>query len=113
MWKIIDSNTIPFTPYSKGVSSIKRIVEKEKNGTHRISGFGLIHVPPGGSFGPHEHPEREEIYYVLSNSGTLIIGNEEIPVKEGLTLYVSGEEPHGLRNQGDKPLLVVFITVYK
>jgi mannose-6-phosphate isomerase-like protein (cupin superfamily) len=113
MWKIIDSETIPFTPYPKGVSSIKRIVEKEKIGAQRISGFGLIQVPPGGVFGPHEHPEREEIYYVLSNSGTLIVGNEEIPAKEGLTLYVSGEEPHGMRNQGDKPMLVVFITVYK
>lgn len=113
MWKIIDSDTIPFTPYPKGVSSIKRIIEKEKNGTQRISGFGLIQVPPGGAFGPHEHPEREEIYYVFSGSGTLIVGNEEIPAREGLTLYVSGEEPHGIRNHGDKPLLVVFVTVYK
>ncbi|MBO3841811.1 MAG: cupin domain-containing protein [Candidatus Brockarchaeota archaeon] len=113
MWKIIDSSEIPFTPYPKGVSSIKRIVEKEKIGAQRISGFGLIQVPPAGVFGPHEHPEREEIYYVLSGSGMLIVGGEEIPAREGLALYVSGEEPHGLRNQGEEQLIVVFVTVYK
>ncbi|MBO3798270.1 MAG: cupin domain-containing protein [Thermoproteota archaeon] len=113
MWKVIDSGTIPFTPYPKGVSNIKRIIDKEKIGAHRISGFGLIQVPPGGVFGPHEHPEREEIYYVFSGSGMLIVGDEEIPAKEGLTLYVSGEETHGIRNPGDKPLLVFFVTVYK
>ena len=112
MWKIIESGEIPFTPYSKGISNIKRIVEKEKVGTKRIAGFGLIEVPPDGVFGPHIHPEREEIYYVLSNSGTIVIGNDEIPAEEGLTFYVSGEDIHGLRNQGDKPLLVMFVTVY-
>lgn len=112
MWKVIDSDKIPFTPYPKGISNIKRIVEK-KVGTKRIAGFGIIEVPPGGVFGPHTHPEREEIYYVLSNSGSVIMGDEETPAKEGLTLYVSGEDPHGMRNQGDEPLLVMFITVYK
>ena len=113
MWKVIDSSKIPFTPYPKGVSNIKRIIEKEKVGTKRIAGFGLIEVPPGGVFGPHKHPEREEIYYVLSNSGSIVVGDEEIPAREGLTLYVSGEDPHGMKNQGDEPLLVIFITVYK
>ncbi len=113
MWKIIESDQIPFTPYTKGVSSIKRIVEKEKVGTHRIAGFGLIEVPRGGIFGPHTHLEREEIYYVLSGSGSITIEDEEITAKEGLTLYVSGEDSHGMRNQGEEPLLVMFITVYK
>jgi len=113
MWKLIESDQIPFAPYAKGISSIKRIVEKEKVGTHKIAGFGLIEVPQGGVFGPHTHPEREEIYYVLSSSGTITVEDKEIPAKEGLTLYVSGEDSHGMRNQGEKPLLAMFITVYK
>jgi len=113
MWKVIDSSKIPFTPYPKGISNIKRIVEKEKVGTIRIAGFGLIEVPPGGIFEPHKHPEREEIYYVISGSGTIIVGEEEIPATEGLTFYVSGEDPHGIRNKHNKPLVVMFVTVYK
>jgi len=113
MWKIIESDQIPFAPYPRGVSNIKRIVDGEKVGTKRIAGFGLIEVPPGGMFGPHAHEEREEIYYVLSDSGSLLVGEEEIPARGGLTLYVSGEDLHAMRNRGDKPLLVVFVTVYK
>lgn len=113
MWKVIESGKIPFTPYPKGLANIKRIVKKEKVGTKRIAGFGLIEVPSGGIFGPHTHPEREEIYYVLSDSGSIIIGDEEIPAKKGLTLYVSGEDPHGMKNKDDEPLLVMFTTVYK
>ena len=113
MWKIIDSETLPFAPYPKGIASVKRIVEKEKVGTRRFGGFGLIEVPPGGVFEPHTHPEREEIYYFLSDSGSLIVENDQIPAKKGLTFYVSGEDSHGLKNQGKKPLLIMFVTAYK
>lgn len=113
MWKIIKSGEIPFNPYPKGFANIKRVVEKDKIGTKRIAGFGLIEVPPGGTFGPHQHPEREEIYYVLSGTGSIVIGDKEMPVEEGLTFYVSGEDLHGLKNEGKKPLTVIFVTVYK
>jgi oxalate decarboxylase/phosphoglucose isomerase-like protein (cupin superfamily) len=41
------------------------------------------------------------------------VGEKEVPAEEGLTLYVSGEDVHGMKNQGDEPLVVMFITVYK
>jgi mannose-6-phosphate isomerase-like protein (cupin superfamily) len=113
MWKIIRSGEMPFKPYPKGISNIKRVLEKDKAGTARIAGFGLIEVPPGGVFGPHLHPEREEIYYVLSGTGSVLVGGEEIPAEEGLTLYVSGEDLHGLKNEDEEPLTVIFVTVYK
>ena len=113
MWKVIRSREIPFKPYPKGVSNIKRVVEKDKVGTERIAGFGLIEVPPGGVFGPHQHPEREEIYYVLSGTGSIVVGDKEMPLEEGLTLYFSGEDSHGLKNEGDEILTVIFVTVYK
>ena len=113
MWKIIDSEELPFTPYPKGKANIKRIIEKEKVGTERIGGFGLIEVPPGGVFEPHTHPEREEIYYVISDSGSLIVGDKEVPAKRGLALYVSGVDAHGLKNPGNRPLLIMFVTAFK
>ncbi len=113
MWKIVGSDEAPFTPYPEGVSRIKRIIEGQKLGTKRISGFGLIEVPPSGAFGPHVHPEREEIYYFLSGSGSIIVGDAKIPAHEGLTFYVSGEDSHGLRNEGNNPLLVLYVTATK
>lgn len=112
LWRIIDSEKLSFSPYRRGVANIKRIIEKKVIGTKRIAGFGLIEVPPGGVFPPHTHPEREEIYYVLSGSGTIVVEDQEIQAKEGLTFYVSGEPPHGVRNRGNESLVVLFVTVY-
>lgn len=111
MWAVIDSGDLPFTPYRTGSANIKRVLEQSSVDTKRIAGFGVIEVPPGGVFGPHAHPEREEIYYVLTASGSLVVQDTEIPATEGLTLYVSGEDLHGLKNDGTNPLIVAFVTV--
>jgi mannose-6-phosphate isomerase-like protein (cupin superfamily) len=111
MWSAIDPETIPFSPYSKGVSNIKRILEQKTVGSKRFTGFGLLEVPPGGLFPLHAHPDREEIYYVMCGSGTIMVENEEITAKEGITVYVSGESSHGIKNQSDKPLKVLFVHV--
>ena len=112
MWKIIDSKKLDFSPYSRGVAEIKRIIEQKTVGTKNISGVGLIEIPPKGVFPLHTHPEREEVYYVLSGSGQILAEDQEIPATEGLAFYVSGQTPHGMRNQGNVPFLVLYITAY-
>jgi len=109
MWSIIESEKIPFSPYPKGTSNIKRILEQKTVGSKRFTGFGLLEIPPNGVFPPHTHPDREEIYYVLSGSGVIITEDKEVPATEGLTIYVSGESPHGIKNGTDKSLVVLFI----
>jgi len=111
MWSVIDSNHVEYTPYAKGKADIKRILEQKTVGSKRFSGFGILNIPPGGVFPPHTHPEREEIYYVLSGLGTIIIEDKEIPSKEGLVVYVSGDVPHGLKNETGNPFLVIFVHV--
>ncbi len=73
MWSVIESDKTPLSPYSKGVSNIKRILEHKTVGSKRFTGFGLLEIPSGGVFPKHTHPEREEIYYVLSGSGTIMV----------------------------------------
>jgi quercetin dioxygenase-like cupin family protein len=112
MWKIIASEKIPFTPYRTGISNIKRILDQQSVGSHRFSGFGILEIPAGGVFPPHTHPEREEIYYVLSGSGSLLVEEEEIKAEKGITLYISGEVKHGIANQSNSPLTVLFVHTY-
>ncbi len=109
MWSVVESKKIPFSPYRKGVSNIKRILDQKTVESKRFTGFGILEIPPGGVFPRHTHPEREEIYYVLSGSGTILVEDEEVPAKEGLTVYVSGELSHGINNQTDKPLTILYV----
>lgn len=109
MWIVVESEKIPFSSYPKGTANIKRILEQKTVGSKRFTGFGLLEIPTNGIFPQHTHPDREEIYYILSGSGSIMIEDNEIPASKGLAIYVSGEEPHGIRNQTDKPLIVLFV----
>ena len=111
MWRMIDSRDMAFEPYSKGVADIKRVL-RQKAGEGRFEGFGLLRVPPKGIFPKHVHPEREEIYYVISGSGTLMIEDKEMAVSEGTVIYVSGEVPHGLSNNTDQTFSVIYVTAF-
>ena len=109
MWKVIESGKISFTPYRKGISQIKRVLDQQSVGSKRFSGFGILKIPVGGIFPQHTHPEREEIYYVLSGSGSILVEDEEIEAMEGLTLFISGEMKHGIENHTNRPLTVLFV----
>ncbi len=112
MWKVVDSRTFEFQPYPRGVAAIKRILEQKTVGSRRLAGFGFLELPPGGVFPEHTHPEREEVYYVVSGSGKILVDGHEVEAEEGIALYVSGETLHGLRNETNKSLRVVYITAY-
>jgi|DewCreStandDraft_5_1066085.scaffolds.fasta_scaffold75789_1 quercetin dioxygenase-like cupin family protein len=111
MWKIFDPKEVSFEPYTKGVADIKRIM-KQKPGEGKFEGLGFLRVPSKGVFPQHTHPEKEEVYYIVSGSGTLLIEDKQIPVNEGAVLYVSGDTPHGLSNSSDQTLIVLYATAF-
>jgi len=111
MWRVIESGKIPFAPYREGVSEIKRLM-RQKAEEGRFEGLGFLRIPPRGVFPRHTHPEREEIYFVMSGSGTLMIDDKEVALTEGLAIYISGDVSHGLSNQTDELLLVLYVTAF-
>jgi len=71
-----------------------------------------IILEPGASIGLHEHNGDEEIYYIISGTGTMIIDEEEQCVKTGdVTLTKSGSR-HGLKNDSDTPLKLFVACVH-
>jgi mannose-6-phosphate isomerase-like protein (cupin superfamily) len=65
---------------------------------------------PGSGLGYHRHTENEELYVILSGTGTFFDeGEEKKQVGPGdMTLTLKGQS-HGLVNTGEEPL--VFIAV--
>ncbi|MBO3803913.1 MAG: cupin domain-containing protein [Candidatus Brockarchaeota archaeon] len=111
MWRLFRPEDKAFEPYGKGTAEIKRVM-RQRVEEGRFEGFGLLRIPPRGEFPRHNHPERDEVYFVTSGSGTLLVGGEEVPLSEGCVVYVSGEEPHGLSNRSDEPLVVFYATAF-
>jgi mannose-6-phosphate isomerase-like protein (cupin superfamily) len=61
-------------------------------------------VPPGGVSGEHAHTRTEEIYFVLSGAGELLLDGRPHRVEAGDMALTKIGGRHGLRNIGSEPL---------
>lgn len=72
---------------------------------HLLIGF----FKPGESMKPHIHTVPEEIYYVLKGRGEMILGEERIPIEEGMAIYIPPNTKHAPFNTGEETLVIAFI----
>jgi mannose-6-phosphate isomerase-like protein (cupin superfamily) len=81
-----------------------------KNSPSRRLTIGHTTVYPTGSTTGHSHDNMEEVYYVVSGEGTMVVGDDEYPVKQGDALYVPPGEFHTTIQKGNLPLVLVWVT---
>lgn len=58
---------------------------------------------------PHEHDDKEEIYFILGGIGEIQLGDETREVREGDAIYIPPRTIHTMRNTGTQSLR--FISV--
>ncbi|MGO4839861.1 cupin domain-containing protein, partial [Rhizobiaceae sp. 2RAB30] len=66
-------------------------------------------VAPGASVSLHVHTGKAEYWVIVSGSGTVRVGDEQLDVIEGDIVATPPMRPHGLVNTGKVPL--VFINI--
>lgn len=54
------------------------------------------------------HVSAEELAYVVSGSGKLMVGKRSITLKRGDSLYIPPGVPHGVKNDGSEDIVMVF-----
>jgi mannose-6-phosphate isomerase-like protein (cupin superfamily) len=64
-------------------------------------------VPAGGQTVEHYHPIAEEIYHLISGTGTLRLGDEQAEVRAGDTVVIPPGVRHKLWNSGPDPLVLL------
>lgn len=89
-------------------------VGPEVNGARNFSG-GLVHLPPGEGHARHNHPDAEEIIFIVSGHGEQMVEDEAgephtRPVGPGHTVYVPQGRFHSSLNTGTEPMR--FFVVY-
>lgn len=98
----VDPNTIPTQTFDWG--AIKWFVTPELTEGAGIT-FGEVVLQPGRGHDRHNHPESEEILYVLSGEGEQMLDDREpFEVKPGDTIYVPTGVFHSTRNTGWEPM---------
>ena len=68
-------------------------------------------VPPGGVSGEHLHTRTEEIYFIVSGAGELLLDGTPRQVSAGDLALTRVGSRHGLRNVGPDPLNWLVIEI--
>ena len=71
---------------------------------------GVAEVEPGAPdrMFVHRH-DPDELYFVLSGTGTVLVDDRELPVAAGSTVFVPGGAWHSARNTGDDVLRILYV----
>lgn len=72
--------------------------------------MGYTVVYPTGKTTGHAHEDMEEVYYILSGKGKMVIGDDEFPIQAGDAFYVPFGEYHVTYNTGIQPLSILWVT---
>ena len=68
----------------------------------------LIRVPPGEKARPaHSHPNGEEVIYIITGSGRVLVGGEVQAVRAGMAVLFPQGVVHMLHNTGGEEMKVV------
>ena len=62
---------------------------------------------PGARSPVHQHPESEELVYVLSGSGTMTLGDATLAVEKGMAVRIPAGVPHSFTVGGEEPMEIV------
>jgi len=68
-------------------------------------------LEPGQGIPLHFHNDLEEIYYILSGYGMMMIGDEKQEISRNDVIYIPKTAPHTLQNSGNVPLRFFTISV--
>lgn len=72
---------------------------------------GLLLYAPGQTTPEHKHLDIDEVFYVISGEGTIVIDSKEILVKEKDVIYSPIGETHGFINTSSSNWIVLQIKI--
>ena len=72
--------------------------------------MGHTIIYPTGKTTGHAHDDMEEVYYILSGKGKMVVGEDEFPIQAGDAFYVPFGEYHVTYNTGIQPLAILWVT---
>lgn len=81
-----------------------------ENSPSRNLKMGYTIIYPTGRTTGHSHEDLEEVYFVLSGKGRMVIGEDTFSIQAGDAFYVPFGAFHTTYNTGIDPLKIVWVT---
>ena len=95
-------DTVPFTTVDG--STIRELMA-HRNSAIRQQSLAEARLGVGCATTPHHHAVTEEIYYVLSGTAAMTLGDETRPVGPGDAIAIPPGTRHTIRNTGASELV--------
>jgi len=93
------------SPISCPYGEVRRIITGGKGG---IANVHVVSVTAGS---PHYHRGCDEVYYLLSGTGTITLDNVYYPLRPGAAVVIPANTVHSLQaDPGNKLEFVIFTT---
>lgn len=103
----IDRAAIPTHSFDWG--AIKWLVTPSTTPGAQLT-FGEVLVMPGMGHSRHNHPDAEEILYILSGAGEQMVADgEPFPIRAGDAMYIPAGVFHSTLNTGWEPMRLIAI----
>jgi oxalate decarboxylase/phosphoglucose isomerase-like protein (cupin superfamily) len=106
--QLIDPNDLPTFSFGWGV--IKPLVSQDN--VAETPDVSLMHVVllPGQGHERHNHPDSDEILYVLAGAGDQMVDDgEPFPVRPGQAIWIPKGAFHSTVNTGWEPMVLLAI----
>lgn len=101
----IDRESLPTDQYDWGI--IKWLVTPDQPGGAGLT-LGEVVVLPGVGHDRHNHPDAEEVLYILSGVGLQMVDDgEPYEVRAGDVIYIPKAVFHSTKNIGWEPMRVI------
>ena len=55
----------------------------------------------GKSYEAHSHGDHEEVYYIISGTGTITINGETRGIRDGDAIFIEAGDTHSIANTGE------------
>lgn len=69
-----------------------------------------LYVLPAGATDPQQPHSEDELYYVVSGRGQIMVAGESRPVKAGSVVYVKAHDEHRFHDIAEDLAIVVFFA---
>ena len=92
-------------PFTTADGSTIRELLAHRNSSIRKQSLAEARLAPGQATTPHHHAVTEEIYYILSGSAAMTLGEETRPVGPGDAIAIPPGKRHTIRNTGSEELV--------
>ena len=89
--------------------NIKLLSEPDVTGGQTMT-FGMVVVEPGKGHARHNHPNADEVIFVISGEADQMLDDQPpVPIRPGASVYIPRGVYHSTLNTGWEPLRLIVV----